>query len=182
MKLKFKQLELTIHQSYVKKNNRIMMKILTIILFAFQVWSISATEIRIDYIGPNCFEQLFSIDDFYRVWNFQGDMVEKYSCCLYDNYLVEEIENYLYSKEPSDDLYVFPIAIITIYTDENNSKRFEVGLRRLKLEGDEKVYKVPRELWNLLGEYLPYKKLFDYYSDVIFNRNIKGYGDYHYTD
>lgn len=55
-----------------------MMKILTIILFTFHIWSVFATEIRIDYIGPNCFEKLFSIEDFYRIWNYQEDMVEKF--------------------------------------------------------------------------------------------------------
>lgn len=158
------------------------MKILTIILFSFHVWSVFATEIRIDYIGPNCFEQLFNIDDFYRIWNYQEDMVDKYSCYLFEKCLIEEIENYLDSKETCDDIYVFPVAIINIYTDETNCKKFEVGLRRMKSAENDKVYKIPWEFWNLLSEYIPDKKLFDYYCDKIFNRNIIGYGNFHYTD
>jgi hypothetical protein len=159
-----------------------MKKYLIILLIIVNIYNVFAIEIKVDYVGPRIrFHSLYDINDFYRSWNTSLTEEDKYSCYIDDECIINEIVNYLECKEYSSDDIVCPIAIIYVCIDEVKYFAYEVSLHRMKLSGDDKVYKIPWEFWNLLSEYIPDKILFDNYSNIIFNRNIIGYGGFHYT-
>ena len=153
-----------------------------IIFLLFQPIEVNSQEIQIKYIGIDCYESNMDINGFYKVCDSWPYMIEDlYSCYVENDSTIKDIMLYLSDREPSEDIYAWPIAILYV-SNEYKTDVYEIGLRRMKKVGEKKAYKVPWNLWMLLKDLIPFNPIYDYYTDKIYMKGITNEKGYYYTD